>query len=89
MLHYIYHIPSKNKIGVTTNVQKRMAQHNILETEYMILEIATSAKVASTLERKWQEYYGYPIDNIPYHKTLHNITLRRYNQKLRQKKMGL
>ena len=87
MNHFIYHIPSQNKIGATTNIQRRMAEHGVAETEYIILEITTSAKSASALERKWQEFYKYPIDNIPYHKTLHNVAIRKYNQKKREEKM--
>jgi hypothetical protein len=69
--HFIYHIFGK-KIGVTSNVVRRMKEQGIKEGEYEVLEEHTNAKTASDKERKLQEQHGYRVDNIPYWKTLRN-----------------
>jgi len=86
--HFIYHIIGK-KVGCTTNPQRRLAEQGVQPEDYVILQVATSAKDASILEREWQERLGYKVDNIPYHKALHMSSIKRFNKKLRDKKMGL
>jgi len=69
--HYIYEIFGK-KIGATNDIKKRMYQQNIKEGEYRVIEEHSSAKTASIREMELQKEYGYPIDRIPYWKTLKN-----------------
>lgn len=87
MNHYIYHIPHLKKVGATSNIQRRMAEHGVSETEYLVLQIATNAKDASVFEKEWQQRLGYPVDNLPYHKTLQISASARYNKKKRKEKM--
>ena len=69
--HFIYHIFGK-KVGVTSNVVRRMKEQGIKEGEYEVLEEHTNAKTASDRERELQEQHGYRVDNIPYWKTIRN-----------------
>jgi hypothetical protein len=69
--HFIYHIFGK-KIGVTSNVVRRMKEQSVKEGEYEILEEHTNAKTASVREQELQVQHGYRVDNIPYWKTLRN-----------------
>ena len=71
MEHFIYHIFNK-KIGVTTDVVRRMKQQNVNEGEYEIIEKHTNAKTASYREIELQKEYNYPVDKILYWKTLKN-----------------
>ena len=69
--HFIYHIFGK-KIGVTTDVIRRMKQQSVKEGEYRVIEEYTNAKTASVREQELQVQYGYRVDKIPYYKTLRN-----------------
>lgn len=68
-LHYIYHIPEREKIGVTYDLNKRMRQHR-WTGDYAILECHTDVKVAGDREQELQREYGYPVDVTHY---THNI----------------
>jgi hypothetical protein len=67
--HYIYEIFGK-KIGATNDVKKRMYQQNIKDGEYRVIEEHTNAKTASIREQELQKQHGYPVDKLPYWKTL-------------------
>jgi len=67
--HYIYEIFGR-KIGCTNNIAYRMRCQNVKEGEYRIIEEHTNAKTASFREIELQKQYGYPVDKIPYWKTL-------------------
>ena len=64
-MHYIYHIPERRKIGVTTNLARRMNEHKWTEA-YIILEQHEDAKVAGDREWELQDQHGYPRDNRHY-----------------------
>ena len=63
---YIYHVPGI-KIGVTTNVPKRMKQQGFTEWEH--LETHTCVYEVSDREQELQRQYGYRVDTTPYHVT--------------------
>ena len=65
--YYIYHVPGI-KIGVTTNVPKRMRQQGFTEWEH--LETHTDIYEVSDREQALQRQYGLPIDKTPYWKTV-------------------
>jgi hypothetical protein len=65
--YYIYEIPGV-KIGCTDNVQRRVQQQKC--TQYKVLETHTDIYEASKRELELQRKYGYPVDAIPYYKTL-------------------
>jgi hypothetical protein len=67
--HYIYEIFGR-KIGCTNNIAYRMRCQNVKEGEYRIIEEHTNSKTASFREIELQKQYGYPVDKIPYWKTL-------------------
>jgi len=69
--HYIYEIFNK-KIGATNDVARRMMQQGVKEGEYRIIEECSNAKVASIREIELQKQHSYPVDRIPYWKTLKN-----------------
>jgi len=77
--HIIYHIFGR-KIGCTQDLRYRMARQKVKEGEYEIIEYHTNAKVASEREIELQKQYGYPVDRIPYWKTLRNQNAK--NRKL-------
>ena len=64
--YYIYHVPGI-KIGVTTNVPRRMRDQGFTEWEH--LETHTDIYEVSDRERELQAEYGYPIDMCPYYHT--------------------
>ena len=64
-MHYIYHIPERRKIGVTTNLARRMNEHKWTEA-YIILEQHEDAKVAGDREWELQDEHGYPRDKVHY-----------------------
>lgn len=84
--HYIYHIIGK-RVGVSTNVQRRLAEEGVEPDAYTILQITSSAKSASVLEVEWNERLGYPPPPTPYHKTLYKVHIKKHYQKIRDKRM--
>jgi len=65
--YYIYHLKGK-KIGCTENPKKRTKAQGF--DNYEILEEHTDIYIASDREIELQKLYGYPIDKIPYWKTI-------------------
>ena len=71
-MHYIYHIPGK-KIGVTTNVTKRVIEtQGYKPGEYEILHITGSVDDASKKEIELQKQYGYKQDVTSYKQLILN-----------------
>ena len=70
-MYYIYHIPGV-KIGCTDNVQERISAQKFIN--YEVLEEHTDAYIASDREIALQKQYGYPVDKIPYWKTIQQLT---------------
>ena len=68
-MHYIYHIPERDKIGVTTNVTKRMKEHKWTGT-YQVVEQHEEAQTAGDREWELQDQHGYPRDHVHYAKLL-------------------
>jgi hypothetical protein len=66
-MYYIYYIEGK-KIGVTTNIPRRMQQQGF--TEWEILEVHTDIYEVSDKEQQLQRQYGLPVDKEPYWKTM-------------------
>ena len=64
-MHYIYHIPEKEKIGVSVNVEHRMLEHG-WEGFYEILEQHEDGWLAGDRERELQKEYGYKVDKNHY-----------------------
>lgn len=74
-MYYIYHIPnhkwkdsSIGKIGCTDELIIRMRKQGA--TEYQILETHLDIYIASDREIELQKQYGYPVDKIPYWRTV-------------------
>ena len=70
-MYYIYHIPDV-KIGCTSNLKKRIRDQG--NVNYEILEQHTCIDTASKRELQLQKEYGYPVDKIPYWKSLNMQT---------------
>ena len=80
--YYIYHIPkyvytkcgSVGKIGVTQQLRRRINDNKIKSvegfTKWEILEKHTDVYAVSDREIELQKEYGYPVDKIPYWKTI-------------------
>lgn len=69
MKYYIYHVPSKKKIGCSSNIPHRIyAQFGIID--YEILESHEDPVLAGDREWKLQEDYGYVRDKVHYSITL-------------------
>ena len=68
----IYHILGE-KIGLSRNLKKRLQVQGF--TEYEVLEIHTCIYEASRRELELQAEYGYPVDTIPYWKSIENSGL--------------
>ena len=81
MIYYIYHIPSKNKIGVTEDIKRRMRHHG--RPDYEILEIHTDAKTAGDRELELQDEYGYEKDKVHYETLTHRDYSKARNNGLR------
>tara|TARA_R110001592_G_C12603768_1_gene696079 strand:- start:56 stop:490 length:435 start_codon:yes stop_codon:yes gene_type:complete len=62
--YYLYHISSKEKIGVTTDITRRMRHHG--RPKYEILETHTDPKTVGDREQELQRQYGYEVDKIHY-----------------------
>ena len=65
-VYYIYHIPGK-KIGVTTNIQRRVIDmQGYKEGDFEILSQSTNKERISALEFDFQRLYGYTTDRQSY-----------------------
>ncbi len=62
-MYYIYHIPGE-KIGCTSNLEKRMSDQGF--TEWEILETYEDGWIAGDREIELQKEYGYKVDTIHY-----------------------
>ena len=60
----IYHIPGI-KIGVTSNLIRRMKDQGF--TEWEVLEVHTDVYEVSDREQELQRQYGLRVDTVPYH----------------------
>jgi len=74
-MYYIYHIPdfiqpddTIGKIGVSVEPKRRTKMQGY--SEYEILETHTCKYKVSEREIELQKQYGYPVDDIPYWKTI-------------------
>ena len=64
--YYIYHVFGK-KIGMTTNIQRRVIEEQGYDTsEFEVLLSSPDMKIASNYEKKFQQEYGYKIDRQTY-----------------------
>ena len=72
MTYYLYHIPGK-KIGITTNLKKRVEEQQGYQThEYDIILSTDDINIASEAEISLQRAFGYRIDETPYNKLKFN-----------------
>ncbi len=69
IMYYIYHIPSRQKIGVTDDVNRRMRHHG--RPIYEILETHTDPKIAGDRELELQAEHGYKLDKVHYETLMH------------------
>jgi NTP pyrophosphatase (non-canonical NTP hydrolase) len=70
-MYYIYHIPGR-KIGVTTNLEKRVTEtQGYKNNEYEVLDMSEDIDYVSDQEILLQKFYGYKIDTSKY-KTLYS-----------------
>ncbi len=72
-MFYIYHIPERNKIGVSDDVPRRMKEHK-WTGPYEILETHTCDVEAGKREKELQKQYGYKVDIAPYHISRRNAS---------------
>ena len=70
-IYYIYHIPERQKIGVSIDVKRRMRQHG-WNGSYEILEQHEDPQVAGDRELELQQQYGYKVDLLHYTQTMEN-----------------
>ena len=72
MTYYLYHIPGK-KIGITTNLKKRVEEQQGYQThEYDIILSTDDINIASEAEISLQRAFGYRVDEVPYNKLKFN-----------------
>lgn len=71
VIHYIYHIPERNKIGVTVNLAARMRKHK-WTGPYQVLEQHECEWIAGDREWELQDEHGYPRDKVHYAITIAN-----------------
>ena len=71
MMYSIYHIEGV-KIGVSKNPKGRVKKQGY--DTFEILEEHTDVYEVSIREQRLQREYGYPVDKIPYWKTINNPT---------------
>lgn len=70
-MYYIYHIPGR-KIGVTTNLEKRVTEtQGYKNNEYEVLDMSEDIDYISDQEILLQKFYGYKVDTSKY-KTLYS-----------------
>ena len=79
MIYYIYHIPGI-KIGCCMIHQLKTRMKVQSFTDWEILEEHTDIFEASNREIQLQKDYGYPVDKLPYWKTLQNSELGGWSQ---------
>ena len=82
MIYYIYHIEGV-KIGCTIEPKERVRVQGY--NVYTILEEHNDIYIASDREIELQKQYGYPIDNVPYWKTI-KFQSKAYTIKVRPKR---
>ena len=70
----IYHI-NGDKIGVTTNIKRRMREQGFSNWE--ILEEHTDIYIASDREIELQKQYGYRVDEQPYYISINKLNKNR------------
>jgi hypothetical protein len=67
--YYIYHIPSRRKIGATTELDVRMRAHGVTN-DYEILETMDGdwdfGWIVGNREIELQKEYGYKVDDVHY-----------------------
>ena len=74
MTYYLYHIPGK-KVGVTTNLEKRVhKQQGYYPGEYEIIETSDDIDFISAGEIIMQKCYGYKVDEVLYSELKFNNT---------------
>ena len=74
MTYYLYHIPGK-KIGMTTNLKKRVEEQQGYQThEYDIVLSTDDINIASEVEISLQQAFGYRVDETPYNELKFNNT---------------
>ncbi len=83
--YYIYHVPGI-KIGVTTNVPRRMREQRFTEWEH--LETHTCVYEVSDREQELQRQYGLPVDQTPYHITYFKNKKDTQRAKISESKKG-
>ena len=72
MTYFLYHIPGK-KIGITTNLKKRVEEQQGYQThEYDIILSTDDISIASEAEISLQRAFGYRVDETPYNKLKFN-----------------
>ena len=69
MEYYIYHVQGV-KIGMTKDLEKRMADQGF--TEWEILETHTDGWLGGDREQELQAEYGYPVDSVHYMVSIQN-----------------
>jgi NTP pyrophosphatase (non-canonical NTP hydrolase) len=74
MTYFLYHIPGK-KIGMTTNLRKRVEEQQGYEShEYDIILSTDDIAIASEAEISLQKAFGYRVDETPYNELEFNNT---------------
>ena len=74
MTYFLYHIPGK-KIGMTTNLRKRVEEQQGYQThEYDIILSTDDIGIASEAEISLQKAFGYRVDETPYNELKFNNT---------------
>jgi len=72
MIYFLYHIPGK-KIGITTNLKKRVEEQQGYQThEYDIILSTDDINIISEAEISLQRAFGYRVDETPYNKLKFN-----------------
>jgi hypothetical protein len=71
-MYYIYHVPGV-KVGCTTQPGRRLKVQK--QKEYQLLEAYEDIYEASDREIYLQKLMGYPVDTIPYWKSVENRVL--------------
>ena len=72
MTYFLYHIPGK-KIGITTNLKKRVEEQQGYQThEYDIILSTDDINIISEAEISLQRAFGYRVDETPYNKLKFN-----------------
>lgn len=75
-VYYIYHVPSKCKIGCSVDPDARIKQKYGELLPYEVIEIHIDINIASSRELKLQKMYEYKVDYVSYVKTKESHRLR-------------